>query len=814
MSDETLAAPNNLSALFARHHLADEHGAYLRVTTNKDGELFTQEEKKAVRVAKTIFSFGAYGAIQERKLARLVLSVAENDLLSQGADKTLKYRAGYSIHDQQAATIGSFVQAIQNSKRHINIKKSFEVAKHIAATGQRAEVGAALNRAVGESNSQGQPAGLEAWVDSATSPSERSAREQVKQQVAAGLERYISSGPASEHDAREAVANYLKAHFQTNALDLDALASGPAGYEHGGGIEISELPAVFQHFPNLVEINLTAKSGLLHIDNLYAPLLQSLNVRNSFIQSLPRELDQRFPQLQRLDVGSNLIVGIESNQRWPASLEHLDLRGNAFFVDYKANLPGAGDEDSAVTVSEPEWSDDKSLLRHRHDIFLRNHPVEGRVPQDFFIQRDRFLVDPFVDEQANVEDANESPSRNTVTVNGVELPAAYFQPKEGNLESLPLPVDSSLDQVVSFWFDIAGENVPPGLKQQFEKPVLGRPDLSSRELIQGLSMLSGSEEFNAAGKQALARRITQLLIKAANNPTVKEDLLDNCGLFSGTCHDGAAEALLHMENSAEVLQFIGPDGLIDGDKVPKQLKRAIKQSVLVEAARQHALEKMGQENLRRAERRAQMIDVYEPNVDFVEFNLSYLTAMRNRGVISIGPTDYRYRGEGRSWLDANTGIASILRKSSKTEVVQEATKRLAARPGWQSAIVKLQPQTQSALVKLDDEFEQRDPFAPIFLGEQETLSREAFNDVLPILRQGITGARQAPGETHQAFVKRVSSATRALAELQSAFAHPSLPEQVTPDQTSAAQLYAAYAWAKDVAREQIIADATVAWVKA
>lgn len=816
MSNDIPTTPANLTSLFSSHNRASDRGAYLRVTTAENGELQTREESKSARIAKSVGTLGIYSVVQERKFARLVAQVAERDLQTRGPNQELRYGLGLTVGDRSVATVSAFIEAIRGKTAYVNLKSSVTAAKSIAATPNHAAGSAALHYLVVDNpNSTATANSISAWVDNASSPTDRSARQHVRQQFESRLEDYISSGPTSERDARREVAAYLSANFQNHSVDLNALAGGRAAYDQGGGIDISELPAVFHYFPNLVELNLTAKSGLLNIDNLHAPKLTTLRVTNSFIQALPKALDRQFPLLNELDVGNNLLAGIPSDQRWPPHLAVLDLQGNAVFADFRNNLPTTNTDGDEIDVKQPTWYEDKGVLRHRHDILLQRHPrtrQPERLPSDFFDQRDSFLAEPPSEETATTLDS-EVPIRSTVNVNGVDVPSAYFQPKEGNLSNLPLPVESSLEDVVHFWFQIAGESVPSDLIQSFREQLPNRPDLSSRELIQGLSMLSGSEEFSGAGKQALAQRITQLLVKAAQNPLVKEDLLDNCGLFSGTCHDGAAEALLHMENSAEVLQYLDNDGLIAGDKVPARLKSAIKQSILIEATRQHALEKMQQENQRRADRRAAGGHIYEPDVDFVEYNLSYLTALRNLGQIRIGPTEYRYHGEGRSWLDANTGVASIVRKSHKTEIIHDATKRLASRPGWQNAIEKLRPQTKESLTKIDQNFSDNDPFADLFNGDTDTLSRATFEEILPILKKGIAETRQQPDEDHEAFVNRVTGATEALEVLQQAFEDPTLPNSVKPDIVGATKLYAAYAWAKEAAKEQVIADATTAWLK-
>ena len=849
VSTENLnAASATLSNLSSFHSRASDNGEYLRVTQDQQGYVQIGVERKSVRWIKGLLSGGVYALLQERKLAKVVGQITKRQIADETANGgfnplSLPGRTSYLPgRASQVVTVKEFAQAVKDKTFHVNIKKAFESAKKIAnGSESQASAGALQSRVAGglsaesshsngtgpirsgglilnTSNSNSKAKSLDAWVNSAINTEERSSREATAARVNRVLDLYVNGALDNDDgDAdRRLVAQYIKNNFQAEILDLDAVAPGETD------LEIRALPSVFEYLPNLKELTIGVKTAIRNINDVRSETLQSLVIRNSFLQKLPDNLDSRLPALSNLNVSDNLIVGITASQKWPSGITTLNLKNNSFVEEYRDNIPQRNINGDVISVTEPRIAyyekDDLSSWDGLHYPVIDQHSHAQRIIPDhdiFFSDRNLLLLG------RGGEGSSVIKSEPTVTVRGVEIPQSLLRPHEDGLDGLPLKPGSSLEEALEFWYSEAGKNVPEGLAARLGEPIPNRADSVTFDigaLIEGLSRLSGSQEYvdGGAGRKNLASRIINVVEQARDNPIVKEEIFEQCGLFSATCHDGVAEALLNLENSAAVLKHIGPEGLIvDGSEknaeknIGLKLKAALKQSALIEAARQYVAREADRiDSKRKSLAEAQGEPSYK-KVDRVEYELSYLTELKKRGDLSIGPSGYLYTAEG---VDSKrAGIAAIKKevKNNLRGLLHDSARKLAKSNGWQSAVVKLSPGTKAKLEEVDRAADEDDVFEDITFGVKASIGRTEYAKVLPYLESGISSARKNPDESEDEFTQRVIEAGNALASLRVAFNQG--VDSIKPVDTDLSALYKAYSWAIDAKKEEIIADATVEW---
>ena len=400
---------------------------------------------------------------------------------------------------------------------------------------------------------------------------------------------------------------------------------------------------------------------------------------------------------------------------------------------------------------------------------------------------------------------------------GVAIPSGLSTPREQyqNLQNLPLRLDSNLEQTLKFWYKEANELIPNDVTEKLSEPIPGRTDLHLKQLTGGLIRLSGSAEFtrNDASRQDLANRIVNVIKQAAANPLVKMDVFEQCQFFSGTCHDGHAEALLRLENSAAILQHVGKTQGLINNRAASSLKSALKESALIEATRQHAALKVDLANIQYhldfQEGREEELRVADP----VEFNLSYLTKLKRGGALSIGPSIYRYRAEGTDV--SNADLDEIKQAAEKPEVLQSAVRRLASESAWESAIIQLRPETQCELDKIKAIYDQNNIFEASISPDADptsAISRTQWQNILPFIQHGIQNTRSGLEESHSEFTQRVGEANRDLEAVNTLFENQKM-DSIKLTECNPSNLYQAYAWSFQAKKEDAIANATVAWMQ-
>lgn len=253
--------------------------------------------------------------------------------------------------------------------------------------------------------------------------------------------------------------------------------------------------------------------------------------------------------------------------------------------------------------------------------------------------------------------------------------------------------NTSFEQNVTFYYEALGRDVPANLLSGLKAPLAstGAPPTDDQidNLRRDLSrfiLIAGAQSTPEKTKD-LARRVTAILDSAAESEVFREHLFSIAGDASSQCDDRAAVGLDRLEQESLLLKAVSRD-TVD----PAEIRRLFRETAIVQAATTFATEK----GIARVAKDA------NASKDEIEWVLSYLTVLRDRGHLSFGSSDLHYRtGYGFEVDEVKKDIPKILDRAKGSQSVSITLERV---PTWADKLADLSAPFKVAKDALEAEF--------------------------------------------------------------------------------------------------------------
>lgn len=418
-----------------------------------------------------------------------------------------------------------------------------------------------------------------------------------------------------------------------------------------------------------LETVLLEGNKLTSLDSLQAQKsLKTVDLTGNPLFTLPADLGEKLPSLTALNISNTLVSKLPPNLNLPVTASVIADR-----------VPFLTQE--AVRIIVRNTQSDRLSHRLPEDFELLHTRGRGNRALNFHNVRQ--------EAQRRGVSAGEALERTRPIANFDTRPLGPAPVGPGQSK---ISKNTSFEQNVTFYYEALGRDVPANLIAGLKAPLAStgapptedqidnlRRDLSRFILIKGAQ--STPEKTTD-----LARRVTAILDSAAESEVFREHLFGIAGDASSQCDDRAAVGLDRLEQESLLLKAVSRD-TVD----PAEIRRLFRETAIVQAATTFATEK----GIARVAKDA------GASKDEIEWVLSYLTVLRDRGHLSFGSSDLHYRtGYGFEVDEVKRDIPEILDRARGSQAVSITLQRV---PSWADKLADLSAPFKTAKDALEAE---------------------------------------------------------------------------------------------------------------
>jgi len=417
-------------------------------------------------------------------------------------------------------------------------------------------------------------------------------------------------------------------------------------------------------------------NALTSLDTLQANKnVKTVDLTDNPLFTLPADLGAKLPSLEKLNISNTLVSKVPHN---------LNLPGTTSVI--ANNVPFLTQEAVRIIVRNTESS------RFAHDFPDDSELLFAQVGRG---PRNRVLNVAQIREAAQRRGVSADEAlHGTRPIRGFEIapsgpaPLAAGQQKISNT--------TTLEQNIAFYYEALGREVPPDLLSRLKAPLssTGAPPTGDQldDLRRDLSRFTQIKDALSSQEKTtdLARRVTTILDSAVQSEAFRDHLFSIAGDASSKCEDRAAVGLDRLEQEALLLKEVSRE-TVD----PAEIRRLFRETAIVQEATTFATEK----GIARVAKNP------EASKDEIEWVLSYLTVLRDRGHLSFGSSDLHYRSRyGFEVAEVQKDIPKILDRAKGSQAVTITLQRV---PTWEGKLADLSTPFKDAKVALEQEFAEK-----------------------------------------------------------------------------------------------------------
>ena len=619
---------------------SEQLGEGNHIKVRSDGDQVSWSVDK-LRSVKQVLTFGLYGRAQAKDFKAGLTTLANQAHNNfSSAERNKGNEASVSFGEHRIAA-GAFADNVARIK--VSNRGSFARAvQQSPIWGDVRHVAAPNIPTVAELEQQRQAAAT--------------AKAEGRERLETGLENWARRHTS---DQTQAVVDLVLEAYDNDATELRL-----------GDFELRSIPPLGE-LTKLDRLGLQ-NNKLTSLDSLQAnATLAELDLTGNPLFTLPADLGVRLPSLETLNISNTLVSKVPPDLNLPRTASVVADRV-PFLTQEAVRIVTRNTESDRLTHRFP---DDHELLharggRHGRGLNLQNVREAAHlrgVSADEALERTRAIR---------------------------SLDTTPFGPPAVAAGQAKINQHTSLEQNVAFYYQSLGREVPPGLIAKLKEPLQSssqppsddqwdnlRRDLSRFTQIKGA--LSSSEKTTD-----LARRVVAILDSAVESEAFREHLFSIAGDASSECEDRAAVGLGRLEQEAYLLKAVSRE-TID----PAEIRQLFRETAIVQEATTLATEK----GIARHEKNS------DASTDEIEWVLSYLTVLRDRGHLSFGSSDLHYRSNyGFEVAEVRADIPKILDKAKGAQAVSITLQRV---PSWADKLSDLwEPfkQEKAALVEAFD----------------------------------------------------------------------------------------------------------------
>ena len=658
---EYIAAINSTDLLNQAAAVARDSSGFIKVKEVGDNFVWRVDTYRSV---KQLFSLGLYGKNQSRELKRALVTLGEREHKSASPKDKLKGHEPSVQLDNHNIAAGAFVDYI--SEIETNGRKNFALAvteapfwdtvRHIESPDVSAFAVALDPEAKAESREKLE-IDLNRWADN----EKRS--------------NSLNSGELHIETVKQAILTA----FDTDSSELDLTGKGLESIPPLGELKQLKVLALSDNF-------ITSLKGLDTINSL-----EKLQLNQNPLLAVPADLGEKLPKLEILDISGTLLSTVPSNITLPATLSV--AANSTLFLTIEA----------IDTIKESIGNTDS---RAHQFPPLHNQPRSKPLIQPASASQDHlnygFLKE--VAEQCGVE-TNEADALIREVRQYSDSDAighAHGLAISSNDEERERP---SLEENIAFYYKAVGLDVPEGLISKLQNvPDGDKPTVEQlKALGDDLERLTKSKGSpSVARRDQVARSIVTILDAANADAGYRKHLVSYAGNLSATCDDRASLELSKLEQGAHLIQVVRSENP-DVKSIQRQFIETAVYDEAVEWANREGEERAAKQI---SELRNKDLSQDDFNLeakllnDQTEWELSYLTVLRNRGHLSFGASDMLFKEQGFSVQKVQADIPKILARVDKAKAIALTAKRL---PFWIETLEELSPEFKTAKLDLADE---------------------------------------------------------------------------------------------------------------
>ena len=418
-----------------------------------------------------------------------------------------------------------------------------------------------------------------------------------------------------------------------------------------------------------LETVLLEGNKLTSLDSLQAQnSLKTVDLTGNPLFTLPADLGEKLPSLTTLNISNTLVSKLPPNLNLPVTTSVIADRA-PFLTQEAVRIIVRNTQSDRLSHRLPE---DFELLhtRGRGNRALNFHNVRQEA------QRRGVSADEALERTRPIANFDTRP-----------LGPAPVGPGQSKISK-----NTSFEQNVTFYYEALGRDVPANLIAGLKAPLSSTGAPPTEDQIDNLR-IDLSRFILIKGAQStpekttdLARRVTAILDSAAESEVFREHLFGIAGDASSQCDDRAAVGLDRLEQESLLLKAVSRD-TVD----PAEIRRLFRETAIVQAATTFATEK----GIARVAKDA------NASKDEIEWVLSYLTVLRDRGHLSFGSSDLHYRtGYGFEVDEVKKDIPKILDRAKGSQAVSITLQRV---PSWADKLADLSAPFKTAKDALEAE---------------------------------------------------------------------------------------------------------------
>lgn len=397
--------------------------------------------------------------------------------------------------------------------------------------------------------------------------------------------------------------------------------------------------------------------------------VKTLDLTDNPLLTLPADLGAKLPALATLNISNTLVSKVPPDLNLPATTSVIAERAS-YLTQEAVRIILRNTESDLLSHRFPDEFEllqaragrgNRALNFHR----LREEAEWRGVSADEALERTRPLRDLDIRPRG-------------------PAPVATGHTKISNT--------TSLEQNITFYYQTLGREVPPNLLARLKAPLTSTGAPPSTEQIDNLRRdLSRFTEIKGALSSDdkatdLARRVTAILDSAVESESFRDHLFSIAGDASSQCEDRAAVGLDRLEQESLLLNAVSRE-TVD----PAEIRRLFRETAIVEEATTFATEK----GIARHEKDSQA------STDEIEWVLSYLTVLRDRGHLSFGSSDLHYRSRyGFEVAEVQRDIPKILDRATGSQAVSITLQRV---PSWADKLADLSAPFRAAKAALEEQ---------------------------------------------------------------------------------------------------------------
>ena len=396
--------------------------------------------------------------------------------------------------------------------------------------------------------------------------------------------------------------------------------------------------------------------------------LKTVDLTGNPLFTLPADLGEKLPSLTALNISNTLVSKLPPNLNLPVTASVIADR-----------VPFLTQE--AVRIIVRNTQSDRLSHRLPEDFELLHTRGRGNRALNFHNVRQ--------EAQRRGVSAGEALERTRPIANFDTRPLGPAPVAPGQSK---ISENTSFERNVTFYYEALGRDVPANLIAGLKAPLAstGAPPTEDQidDLRRDLSRFIKIKGAQSTPEKTtdLARRVTAILDSAAESEVFREHLFGIAGDASSQCDDRAAVGLDRLEQESLLLKAVSRD-TVD----PAEIRRLFRETAIVQAATTFATEK----GIARVAKDA------NASKDEIEWVLSYLTVLRDRGHLSFGSSDLHYRtGYGFEVDEVKKDIPKILDRAKGSQAVSITLQRV---PSWADKLADLSAPFKTAKDALEAE---------------------------------------------------------------------------------------------------------------